>query len=90
MCRASRLATASVLCLAIAGIPVLAAEHAFDGVYSGKRVLTKGSDSDPMCPAEEGVSLTIRGATLTFANSALKNFIISFNPGQDGSFASNL
>ena len=85
-----RLVAALGLCLAVAVIPALGAEHAFDGVYSGKRVLTKGSDSDPMCPAEEGVSLTIRGATLTFANSALKNFIISFNPGQDGSFASNL
>jgi hypothetical protein len=33
------------------------------------------------------VSVTINGATLTFTNSALKKFTLSFYPTQDGSFA---
>jgi len=65
--------------------PVLAAEHRFDGVYTGKRSLTNGSVG-PNCPAEEDVSVTIHGETLTFTNSALKKFIIGFDPRQDGSF----
>ena len=72
-----------MICLAVAG-PV-AAEDTFGGVYTGKRVLTKGSG--PRCPAEDDVSVTIHGETLTFANSALKNFLIAFNPHQDGSFS---
>ena len=43
-----RLAVASGLCLAIAGIPALGAEHKFDGVYIGRRSLTEGSVG-PMC-----------------------------------------
>jgi len=64
-----RLVAALGLCLAVAVIPALGAEHAFDGVYSGKRVLTEGSD--PMCPAQEDVSVAILGATLTFTDNAL-------------------
>ena len=72
------------LCLAVAIIPALGAEHTFDGVYSGRRVLTKGSD--PSCPAEDDVSVTVRGETLSFTNSALRKFVIGFFPRQDGSF----
>jgi hypothetical protein len=32
---------ASGLCLAVAGISALGAEHNFDGIYTGKRSLTK-------------------------------------------------
>src|SRR5215471_12676436 len=79
------LALALGLCLAVAGSPALGAEHTFDGVYSGKRVLTKG-EAGSRCPAEDDVSVTIHGETLTFTNSALKNFLQPFFPGQDGSF----
>ena len=72
-----------LVCL-VAG-PALAADHTFDGVYSGERVLTKGS-GDPTCPAEDGVSVTIHGETLSFTNSALRNVGIGFYPHQDGSF----
>ena len=85
MSRLRRLAAAWGLCLAVAGIPALGAEHTFDGAYSGKRVLTKGSAS-PTCPAEDDVSVTIHGATLTFTNSALQKFIEPFYPGPDGLF----
>ena len=78
-------AAASGLCLAVAGIPALGAEHTFDGVYSGKRVLTKGS-SGPSCPNEDSVSITIDGETLTFTNSVLQKFAQPFYPGPDGSF----
>jgi hypothetical protein len=85
MSRSRRLAAASGLCLAVAGSPTLGAEHTFDGTYSGQRVLTEGSPS-PRCPAEEDVSVTIHGETLTFTNSAFKNFLQPFYPSQDGSF----
>jgi hypothetical protein len=84
MSRSRCLATALGLCIAAAIIPVLGAEHPFDGVYSGKRVLIKGSD--PHCPAEDGVSVTIHGEMLSFSDSALKKFPIGFYPSQDGSF----
>ena len=76
---------ASGLCLVVGGISALGAEHNFDGVYAGKRSLTKGS-AGPNCPAEDNVSVTIHGETLTFTNSALKNFTEPFYPGPDGSF----
>jgi hypothetical protein len=69
----------------VAGIPALGAEHIFDGVYFGKRVLTKGSASTT-CPAEEDVSITIQGETLTFTNGVLKKFAEPFYPSPDGSF----
>jgi hypothetical protein len=56
-----------------------------DGIYSGERVLTKGS-GDPTCPPEDGVSVTIHGETLSFTNSALRNVGMGFYPHQDGSF----
>jgi hypothetical protein len=75
--------------LAIFGIFLVAgralgADHRFDGVYSGERLLIKGSGST--CPAKENVSINIHGQTLTFTNSALKKFAIIFNPEKDGSF----
>jgi hypothetical protein len=65
--------------------PALTAENAFDGAYTGKRVLTKGSS--PACPSEESVSATIHGGVLTFTNSALRNYSIGFDPHPDGSFS---
>jgi hypothetical protein len=48
-------------------------EHKYDGVYTGKRSLAKGAASTT-CPAEDEVSVTITGETLTFTNSALKKY----------------
>jgi len=79
------LALALGLCLVVAGSPALGAEHKFDGDYSGKRMLTKGS-ADPNCPAEDDVSVTIHGEVLTFTNSAYKNVSLGFYPRPDGSF----
>ena len=72
-----------VMCL-VAGL-ALAAEHTFDGAYTGKRVLTKGS-ANQTCPAEEDVSVTLHGETLSFANGVLKGVIQAFYPSADGSF----
>ena len=72
-------------CLAVAGIRVLAAEHSFDGIYTGKRELTKGSAS-AACPREDDVSVAIHGDTLTFTDGALKKFTQPFYPGPNGSF----
>ena len=85
MSRSRRLAAAFGLCVAAAGTPALGADHTFDGVYTGKRSLTKGAVG-PNCPAEEDVSVTIHGETLSFTNSALRKFVIGFDPHQDGSF----
>jgi hypothetical protein len=68
-----------LLGLAIAR-PSLSADK-FDGVYGGKRVLTKGSASE--CPTDKAVSVTIRGQALTFTNSALRNFVMGFQPRPD-------
>jgi hypothetical protein len=38
-------------------------------------------------PTAEDVSVTIQGTTLTFTDSALRNFPLEFNPHQDGSFS---
>jgi hypothetical protein len=76
-------AICGIIWLIVAG-PASGAEHRFDGVYAGKRSLTKGSGSD--CPTKEDVSVTIHGETLTFTNSALKNYTIAFYPRPDGSF----
>jgi hypothetical protein len=68
--------------------PALSAEprHQYDGVYRGKRSLTKSSTASTGCPAEEDVSVTITGETLTFTNSGLKKYTMPFDPGPDGSF----
>jgi hypothetical protein len=84
--RCLRLMT-SGLCLMIglaAAAPVFGAEKKFDGAYTGKRVLTKGSDQ--ACLAEDDVSVTVYREALTFTDSRLKNFSIGFDPHPDGSF----
>ena len=77
--------TLGIICL-VAG-PALSAgpEHKYDGVYTGKRSLTKGKASLE-CPAEDNVSVTIHGETLTFTNSALKKYTMPFDPDPDVSF----
>ena len=79
----------SALCsllVLLAAEPAVTAADTFDGSYTGKRVLKDGSD--PACPTEDDdVSVTIRGAELTFTNSELRNFVIGFAPHQDGSFS---
>jgi hypothetical protein len=84
MSRSRCLAAALGLCLAVAGSLAMGAEHTFDGNYSGKRVLAKGSD--PECPAVDDVSVSIHTETLTFINGALRKFVIGFFLRQDGSF----
>jgi hypothetical protein len=39
-----------------------------------------------LCPKEEEVSVKIQGESLTFTNSKLQNFVLSFNPDAEGSF----
>ena len=63
----------------------LGADSTFDGVYIGKRVLTKGSDQT--CPDAGTVSVTLRGEALTFTNSRLHSISISFKPQPNGSFS---
>jgi hypothetical protein len=75
-------AICGLLGLAIAG-PSLSADK-FDGVYGGKRVLTKGAGQE--CPTDEAVSVTIHGQALTFTNSARRNFVMGFQPRPNGSF----
>ena len=72
-----------MICL-VAG-PALSAEpeHKYDGVYTGKRSLTKGTSS---CPAKGDVSVTIHGERLTFTNGVLEKYTMPFYPGSDGSF----
>jgi len=52
-------------------------EHKYDGVYTGKRSLTKGTASTT-CPAEDDVSVTITGEMMTFTNSAFKKYLMPF------------
>jgi hypothetical protein len=73
-----------MICLAVAG-SALHAENTFDGVYTGQRVLTKGSS--PPCLVKEDVSVTISDGALSFTNSALQNFGMGFDPAPDGSFS---
>ena len=60
------------------------AADAFDGAYTGKRVLTKSSG--PACPTDDDVSVTIHGGALTFTDSALRGYSIGFDTRHDGSF----
>lgn len=66
-------------------VPTVTLADPFDGTYTGKRVLT-GGDSNASCPTSEDVSVTIKNGTLTFTDSALKNFAMGFDPMPDGSF----
>jgi len=72
-----------LICLAIAG-PAWGTENTFDGIYTGNRVLTRGQA--PRCSADDAVSVTIHGDTLTFTNSALQNASLGFDPYPDGTF----
>ena len=65
--------------------PALSAEHEYDGVYTGKRSLTKGTASTN-CPTADDVSVTITGESLTFTDSRLNNYFMPFYPDADGSF----
>jgi hypothetical protein len=64
--------------------PALSDENAFDGAYTGRRVLTKGQT--PECVPSEDVSVAIQNNVLTFSDRALRNFSIGFDPHPDGSF----
>ena len=65
--------------------PTLGADP-YNGTYTGKRVLTKGSPRQ--CIPSENVSVTINGEVLRFTDSALHNYAIGFAPHPDGSFGS--
>jgi hypothetical protein len=56
--RLMALAIYGLLVFAVAE-PALGAADTFDGIYIGKRVLTKGPD--PQCVPSEDVSVTIHG-----------------------------
>jgi len=73
-----------VICLAIAG-PSLGAGGSYDGTYTGKRVLTDGQASN-LCPAEDDVTVTIKGNVLKFTHSRLQDYEITFAPAADGAF----
>ena len=77
--------TLGMICLVAGSALSAEPEHKYDGVYTGKRSLTKGSAS-ATCPAEDDVSVTITGETLAWTDSAYKNFTQAFYPGPDGSF----
>jgi hypothetical protein len=70
--------------IGIAGPPALGAGNDFDGVYTGNRVLTKGS---PSCPNEDEATVNIHGAALTFTDSRLHDCPLGFYPHPDGSFS---
>ena len=70
-----------MICLVAGPAPSAEPEHKYDGVYTGKRSLTKGTASET-CPGEDDVSVTITGETLTFTTS-VKKYLMPFYPGQD-------
>ena len=74
-----------LICLVAGSALSAEPEHKYDGVYTGKRSLTKGTASTT-CPAEDDVSVTITGETMTFTDRILKNYVVPFDPGPDGSF----
>ena len=74
-----------LICLVAGSALSAEPEHKYDGAYTGKRSLTKGTAS-PTCPTEDDVSVTIDGETLTFTNSALKKYTMPFDPSPNGSF----
>jgi hypothetical protein len=55
-----------------------------DGTYTGERVLTRGDPS--ACVVKDAVSATIQDGQLTFTNSRVRAYTISFSPRADGSF----
>ena len=82
--RYTRLLVIAGICSLAAAAPTMAAD-AFDGAYTGKRVLTKSSG--PACPTDDDVSVTIHGGALTFTDSVLPDYSIGFDPRPDGSFS---
>jgi hypothetical protein len=85
--RRTLLTLAGIAWFAVAGA-ALAAGNTFDGVYVGKRSLTKGPDS--LCSTEEEkVSVSIDGETIRVTDSDINRFALAFHPGQDGSFDEN-
>ena len=70
------------ICLAISG-PAHGTEN-YEGTYTGKRVLTKGTD--PTCPTEDAVTIIVREQSLTITHSTLRGFTTGFDPREDGSF----
>jgi hypothetical protein len=72
-----------MICLAVAG-SALGAENTFDGVYTGRRVLTKSSGSG--CLATEDVSVTIDGEVVTITSGRSRDLALGFDPHPDGSF----
>jgi hypothetical protein len=70
------LVVCNLACLVL-GAPVALANASYDGVYTGKRWVTNGPAD--ICPTEDNVSVTIHGDTLTFTNSAVKNYAINFD-----------
>ena len=73
------------LIVLVAGSALSAVEHKFDGVYTGKRSLTKGTAS-AACPAEGDVSVNIDGEILTFTNGTVKNYVMPFDTRLNGEF----
>jgi hypothetical protein len=65
-------------------VPLVAAGTEFEGTYTGTRVRTKGDQ--PTCPVENSVSARIQGASLTFNDSTLHDFVTGFDPNPDGTF----
>jgi hypothetical protein len=63
--------------VSFAGASALGAEHRFDGVYNGKRVLTKGAEQ--MCPIKEDASVTIHGETLPFTIAYRRSLSSAFS-----------
>ena len=74
----------AVCCIAALSVASAASANSFDGTYTGKRILTKGAAQS--CPADDAVSVIIKGNVLTFTNSNAKNYTVSFNPRPDGTF----
>jgi hypothetical protein len=70
------------LCLAIAG-QSWGAGGPFDGTYKGKKLLADGAAEQ--CPAEEDLSVTIKGTALTLTDSRFRDFNIMLAVNKDGS-----
>ena len=74
-------AICGMICLVVARS---GAENTFDGVYTGKRVVTKGSG--PTCLGAQDVSVAIGNGVLTVTSGQYQGFALGFNPQPDGSF----
>lgn len=69
-------------CIALA-VRAFGAEN-YDGTYKGERVLTKGENG--ACVAKDPVTIVIHGDELTFTDSRVQDYTMSFTPEADGSF----